>query len=92
MCGVIRLGDQTIEIDCRVELEPWRHPWPPIDWIQVQLEADRPTGPSPVPWQVNLTRIGQVLATAGRLENAELADRLGELPLKLEIGLPRQPK
>jgi hypothetical protein len=56
---------------------PVPFPNPPIDWQQLQVGQGQQEGPSPVPWQSELTQLGHVLAIAGRLQDSSLADRLG---------------
>jgi hypothetical protein len=77
MCGVIHLGGTRFEIDCLL-VDPfwWRHPDPPIDLTRFTL--DQPSaGPRPEPWKIELTKIGEMLATVGQFRDAELSNRLG---------------
>ena len=79
MCGIIHLGDKQIEIECQV-FDPcwWRHPDPVIDLTRIKLDTDS-VGPKPESWRAELTKIGGMLATAGRFRDAQQANRLGNI-------------
>ncbi|MEV8441284.1 hypothetical protein AB0425_28230 [Actinosynnema sp. NPDC051121] len=90
MCGIIHLGGQVIEIFCH-EIDPdwWRHPWPPVDLTQIGWDGEA-GGPQPDPWRVELTKLGDVLATAGHLRDAEQADRLGAVVVEVGNAIAEQ--
>ena len=90
MCGVIYLGDRRVEIPCLV-LDPlwWRHPWPPIDFTQIGLGEDT-AGPLPEPWKVELTKLGEMLAAAGRFRDDGQAGRLGAVIVEVGNAIAEQ--
>jgi len=90
MCGVIHLSGQRFEIDCQL-VDPfwWRHPDPVIDLTRLTL--DHPAaGVHPEPWKVELTKIGEILATVGNFRDAELANRLGDVVAEAGNSIARQ--
>ncbi|WP_329484279.1 hypothetical protein OG555_19215 [Kribbella sp. NBC_01484] len=92
MCGTIHLGTNKLEIDCELA-DPfwWRHPDPVIDLTRLVLDNPE-AGPRPEPWKVELTQIGQILATVGHFRNADLADRLGHVVAEAGNDIAEQAK
>jgi hypothetical protein len=76
MCGVIRLGEQRIFVDCEVVRPPW---WPPIDFTRFTVTDE----PDPGAWRAELTFLGQVLAGVAVLRDPEVSQELGRVTAEL---------
>jgi hypothetical protein len=94
MCIVYHLGGLKLRVDCEfIDPDWWRHPDPLIDLTRFDLGEDNAaTGPRPEPFKVELTKIGDVLFTAGNLRDADHADRLGTVAAEIGNSIAEQAK
>lgn len=88
MCGVLHLGGHRFEIYCEFIDPDWWRPGPPIDLTRFTLGVE--TGPRPGPWRAELTKVGEILATAGHLRDADLANRLGDVAAEIGNSIAEQ--
>ena len=86
MCGIIQLpGGQRLEIYCAIIDPLWfLHPDPPIDFTRFRFDGDIKVGPGrPDPGKAELTKIAEILASAGHFRDDKISDELGRVAADL---------